>query len=215
MLSKILPTSSVAINTFAIKTRFVNFYIYSQDGFALCIDTGMKIRNLGKELRKIGLVSEDVSHIFLTHTDSDHVGGISAFPGAKIYISELEEQIINGKTRRSPLMRNTLIRSDYVKLKDNQTVSIGPIEVLAISTPGHTPGSMSYLINRSTLFAGDTIYLKKGKATTGNRFFNMDVNTQKQSIKKLAQLQDISMLFTGHSGMTDQFSDALGNWENQ
>ena len=211
MFSKILATSEIAPNVFAVKTRYVNFYIYSQDGFALCIDTGMKIRNPDKELQKIGLVTKDISHIFLTHTDSDHVGGIPAFPNAKLYISELEEQIINGQTRRSPFIRNSLTRSDYTKLKDGQSVFVGDIEILAISTPGHTTGSMSYLINRKFLFVGDTIYLKKGKATTGNSFFNMRIDTQMQSIKKLAQLQGISFLFTGHSGTTNRFSDAFDN----
>jgi hydroxyacylglutathione hydrolase len=211
MFSKTLPTSRIAPNVFAVKTRFVNFYIYSKDGFALCVDTGMKIHNLSKELQKINLTLKDISHVFLTHTDSDHVGGITAFSDAKLYISELEEQIINGQTKRSPLIRNAPIRRDYTKLKDNQSVFVGPIEVLAISTSGHTTGSMSYLINRNLLFVGDTIYLKKGKATTGIRLFNMDIGIQTQSIKKLAQLQDISLLFTGHSGMTDRFRDAIGD----
>jgi len=213
MIFKTLPTSRIAPNVFAVKTQFVNFYICSQDGFALCIDTGMRIRNLGKELQKIDLMPEDISHIFLTHTDSDHVGGIPTFSGAKLYISKLEEQIINGQTGRSTIIRNTLIRSDYTKLEDNQTIFVGPIEILSISTPGHTTGSMSYLINRNLLFTGDTIYIKKGKATTGNKLLNMDIKTQTQSIKKLAQLDNISLLCTAHSGMTDRFDDAIGDWK--
>lgn len=211
MFSKILPTSEIAPNIFAVKTRFVNFYIYSQDDFTFCIDVGIKIRNLDKELQKIGILAKDISHIFLTHTDNDHVGGIPAFPNAKIYISELEEQIINGQTKRSPFLRNKLIRPDYIKLKDNQNITIGSIDILAISTPGHTTGSMSYLINRKFLFVGDTIYLKNSKATTGNSFFNMDIGTQTQSIKKISQLQDVSLLFTGHSGITDRFNDVFDN----
>ena len=213
MFFKTIPTSRIAPSVFAVKTQFVNFYVCSQDGFSLCIDTGMKVRNLGKELQKIDLMPEDISHIFLTHTDSDHVGGIPTFSGAKLYISELEEQIINGQTGRSPIIRNTLIRSDYIRLEDDQTILVGPIEVLAMSTPGHTTGSMSYLINRNLLFVGDTIYIKNGKATTGNRIFNMDIKIQIQSIKRLAQLQGVSLLCTGHSGVTDRFDDAIADWK--
>lgn len=40
----------------------------------------------------------------------------------------------------------------------------------------------------------------------------MDTTTQKESIKKLAKLKDIEMMFTAHSGYTDNFTDAMKPW---
>ena len=60
-----------------------------------------------------------------------------------------------------------------------EIITIGSAKVKAISTPGHTIGSMSYLLNDNTLFVGDTIDLKKDRATAGSHFMNMDTKIQK------------------------------------
>jgi hypothetical protein len=53
--------------------------------------------------------------------------------------------------------------------------------------------------------------LKNGKADLFNEFFNMDSETEKESIKKLAALQNIKYIFTAHYGFTDDAGKALGN----
>jgi hypothetical protein len=41
----------------------------------------------------------------------------------------------------------------------------------------------------------------------------MDYETQKESIRKLARLQNIGWVFTGHSGYTDDFKRAFDYWK--
>jgi glyoxylase-like metal-dependent hydrolase (beta-lactamase superfamily II) len=52
-------------------------------------------------------------------------------------------------------------RFDYVKLQDGQQIgfSAGGPKVRVIFTPGHTPGSTSYVIDEKYMICGDTIFI--------------------------------------------------------
>ena len=67
-------------------------------------------------------------------------------------------------------------------------------------TPGHTPGSMSYLVNDSILFTGDTLTIQKGKVKPFFWLQNMNTRLQKESIKKLLKIDNVKMICTGHTG---------------
>jgi glyoxylase-like metal-dependent hydrolase (beta-lactamase superfamily II) len=97
-------------------------------------------------------------------------------------------------------------------LKDNELITIGNIKVKAISTPGHTPGSTSYLINDRSLFIGDTLRLVRGKVRPFTWWLNLDRKAMKLSIRKLSQLQNIDLLATAHSGYTKDFKGAMSDW---
>jgi len=94
---------------------------------------------------------------------------------------------------------------------------VGKTSVEAIATPGHTLGSMSYLVNDSILFVGDTVMLKEGKVRPLSKQFSrdkvhMDIARQTESIKELAQLENISLMVTAHTGFTTDFQSAMSAW---
>ncbi len=212
MLFKTNPTSQIAPDVYSVRTRYVNFYVCQANGFAIGIDAGLGASAIKKELSKIQISPQNITHIFLTHSDRDHVEGVKIFSKARMFISKLEEPLMNGEIKRSLFARNSKLVGDYVTLSDGDTFILGSLEVKAISTPGHTIGSMSYLINNHLLFVGDTIHLKKDKATTGINFMNMNARLQKESLKKLAQLKDISIMGTGHSGICKNFNAVMNEW---
>ena len=209
MLFKTIPTSQIAPNLYSVRTGYVNFYIYRENKFAMCIDAGVGISKIKKELNKIHISPEEIIHVFLTHSDKDHVEGIKLFSKANIYISKLEEPLMSGEIKRSRLTRNSKLGREHVTLSDGDVITLGSIDIKAIGTPGHTIGSMSYLINDHLLFVGDTIHLKKDRATTGINFMNMDIKLQQESLKKLAALKNISLLCTGHTGVSKNFSSVM------
>lgn len=55
-----------------------------------------------------------------------------------------------------------------------------------------------------------TILLSEGIMDRG--FLMMDKNLQRQSITRLAELKNISMLCTAHSGFSDTYEDAMQAW---
>jgi glyoxylase-like metal-dependent hydrolase (beta-lactamase superfamily II) len=112
-------------------------------------------------------------------------------------------------------VHNARIDRSYRLLDDNERVSAGPISVQAISTPGHTTGSMSYLVNGSLLFVGDAFKLVAGRVHPKRPYINMDMAGHKASIRKLAQLANIRLACTAHNGYTEEFEAAICNWKDK
>ncbi|OHD12047.1 MAG: hypothetical protein A2086_04150 [Spirochaetes bacterium GWD1_27_9] len=205
-------TSQVIENIFTVKGKIVNFYIVKDDKNLVCFDTGDNIDEIKKELVKININPLDVNYIFFTHSDYDHAGCLELFPNAKIYLSKDEEQMITGKKARMLFFFNKSIKN-YTLLNDNETITIGNLKITGISMPGHTPGSMAYVLNDNILFTGDALLLKDNKVTNFPKFYTIDMETHKNSIKKIAGFENIKYLFTAHSGFTDNFNEAIKDWK--
>jgi glyoxylase-like metal-dependent hydrolase (beta-lactamase superfamily II) len=200
-------------NIFSIKCGTVNFYIYQKGHTIIAIDSGYCKPVIKEELNRINIEADKIYHLFLTHSDIDHAGGLSLFKNANIFISADEEQMIShGRPRKFGFLYNFPLNTSYTLLKDNNEISIGSIKIKAIETPGHTPGSMSYIINNEILFVGDAIKLFKGKAKP-NRSFSMDYEKQLESIRKIAKINGIKYLFTAHRGYTKDFNKAMEDWK--
>lgn len=209
---KPLPTGEVAPGIFAIDNKMVNFYIFKGDKGFFAIDAGKDTNLALAEMKKTGIDPLKVFAVLLTHTDFDHTAGIVLFPNAKVFISRPEEQIVNGKTDRSPLFKNRLPGS-YGFLEDGQVTNIAGFSVRSILTPGHTLGSFSFVVNGKYLFTGDTLRLKNGAVLPFVNFINMDTEKEKLSIRKLAALNGIEKIFTAHSGSSDNFNKAFKDWK--
>lgn len=206
-------TKRITENIFAVKTIMVNLFVVKNGDNTICIDTGFGNERVKRGLSRLGIDPLTVSHVFLTHSDYDHAECIDLFAKADVYLSKDEEQMVNGTTTRTfGAKYNSPISRKYNLLKDEEVVRIGNIVVKGITTPGHTPGSMSYLVNGTSLFVGDSLAITNGRVHTFPRFINMDTATQKESIKKLARIKDIEMMFTAHSGHTDNFIGAMKHW---
>ena len=91
-------------------------------------------------------------------------------------------------------------------------IEVGRIKVEVITTPGHTPGQVSYLINNEVLCIGDTLNIENGKVKPFYKFWNMDHETDIKSIQKLAKLNHISVLCTAHTGWTQDWDHAISEW---
>jgi len=107
-----------------------------------------------------------VSYLFLTHCHYDHVGGAVALRdrlGCKIVAHRLDAEYLEAAddtvtaaswygARMTPLMIDQ-------KMKGHESVfKVGNGEVLAYHCPGHSPGSLVYLIrleNKKVLFGQD------------------------------------------------------------
>lgn len=189
---------------------FVNMFAIDLGNRIICIDTGFRKSNVLNGFRKSGLDFKKVSSVFLTHSDFDHIANVGIFSNATTYISEKEGNLIRRKHVRSFFNFYCESLDTYTALKDNSEIKINnSILVKAISTPGHTPGSMSYLLNDTILFTGDALILKNGKVKPFYPLLNMDNKTLTQSIKKLSNLSNISILITAHTGYTDKYEFAM------
>ncbi len=213
-------TGQVGDNLYAVRDRDVNLFLYSDGESTLCIDAGyMNNYDLRTELEKVGIDPASITHLFLTHTDMDHAGGIDKdsrtdwFPNAKVFMGRDEECMIKRcATRMFFLMNPVEISRAYVLLDDADVVHVGDVTVQTFATPGHTPGHMAYLINGEILCTGDALVLKDERVEPFYRTWNMDHERTIQSVRKIAALENVTVVCTSHTKCTRNFDDLMHPW---
>jgi hydroxyacylglutathione hydrolase len=211
-----VDTGQVAENVYAVRVKDANMFIYADGEHAIAIDAAYAGKALQEEWKRLPISSESVTHVFLTHADVDHTGGLDLFPNAQVYLARDEEQMIDGTTPRLFwVYHSPKIGRAYTLLADGDVITAGTIKVQAIATPGHTPGSMSFLVNDSVLFTGDTLKLQNGLLDTFYRLLSVDTATQRESIEKLAGLQNVALLCTAHTGCTTDYARAMRHWREK
>lgn len=203
------PTGLAAPDLYVIRDTFTNFYVIKNNDAYVAFDAGNDIKEDLDQMRKLEIDPLKVSAVFLTHTDADHVASVALFKNAVFYISRDEEQLLTGKIHRFFILNNSLPVS-HVVFDDGQIIDAAGVKVQAIVTPGHTPGSACFVVNDTYLFTGDTIGLRNGVAGKFSDVFNMDTKTQLISHDKLKKLTGISVICTGHHGITYDFRKAFG-----
>lgn len=121
-------------------------YVLISEGEALIVDPSRHIDVYLELVQKEGAV---IRHIADTHVHADHISGgpeLAKRTGATYYLPSSDVQ--DGTVSFEPLENHSQIRMGKVI-----------VEVLAIPTPGHTPGSTSLLVNKKHLLSGDTIFV--------------------------------------------------------
>jgi len=204
-----VETKEVVQNVYSIKDSFVNMFLVRDSDVYLAIDAGNDVEVIAGELKKLNINPDNIMAVMLTHTDGDHTAALKLFKNAKIYLSRQEEQMINGTTSKFLGIGNKLFTKDNTLLDDQQDLSVGNIRIKAILTPGHTPGSMSYLVNDKFLFVGDAFGLEAGKIDKPNEFFSKDMKTAILSFQKINKLPKAEYVFTAHTGYNEDYKNAV------
>ena len=138
------------------------------------------------------LVGSDLKYILMTHSHSDHVGALSQVK------SKLSAPVAAHKLDAGGLP----VAADIL-LNDSDLVVFGSnIELKVLHTPGHTPGSLCYLLN-DFLFSGDTIF----PDGPGHTRAPANLKQVIESItSKIFVLSDNTLIYPGHGT-----SSILGN----
>lgn len=205
----VIETQEVVSNIYSVKDGFVNMFLVKDSDNYIAIDAGADVKTIRKELIMLKIDTAKIEAVLLTHGDGDHTAALSVFKNATVYMAREEEQMINGKTAKMMFFHNKLSRKDYTLLEDGQNLIIGKTHILCILTPGHTPGSMSYLIDNKYLFVGDAFGLKDGKIDKANSFFSKDLKLAVKSFKKIKNLPNVEFIFTAHNGFTNDYKNAV------
>ncbi|MFX1251799.1 MAG: MBL fold metallo-hydrolase [Promethearchaeota archaeon] len=200
----------------------VNCYLVKTNNTFTLIDSGFsKSRTkIEKELENAGCKPGNLRLIVVTHGDADHIGNCAYFRekyGAKIamhnddsgmteYGDFLYNRQVNFFTKilfKSvtiilALFGLKLKKSDQFKpdisLQDGDDLSEYGFDARVLHIPGHSQGSVGYLLSNGDLFCGDL--LKNDKEPVK---FPMIVDHEafNTSIKKLKELK-INTVFPGH-----------------
>jgi glyoxylase-like metal-dependent hydrolase (beta-lactamase superfamily II) len=177
-------------NVYALESTRGSYSYLIKDKEAILIDTGNpgKVKDILKEIESLNIKPKNIKHILLTHHDVDHVGNATLLQketGATLWASKKDIPYILGDKSRpgikkvaSFLMR--VKKPEKIKSYDDQ--KIDDIEI--ISTPGHTPGHVSFLY-KDILFAGDLVRNSNGVLKKLPKMGNSDDKTLKESILKM------------------------------
>ena len=148
-----------------------------------------------------GVAGRTVTAILLTHGHDDHIAAVGEFRGlvkAPVYLHRddwmLWDRVFPGT------------EPDH-GIDDGDTFDVAGVRLVALHTPGHSPGSVSfYLKSEGTVFTGDTLF-QGGPGATGRSF--SDFPTITESIKsRLLTLPADTVVRTGHGDSTTVGAEA-------
>ncbi len=195
-----------------IKDSFTEMFLMRTSKGFIAIDSGFHSANIRKGLAYNNIQPEDVKAVFITHSDIDHQHAAGIFTKAQFYFPEKELEMIENKIPRLrylPFIKNSICLKSYTTVNDDDSIWIDNLKVKCISLPGHTLGSMGYLIDDKYLFSGDAFRIKNGKITVPYlKLFVMDLNEMEKSINKICTFTGVQYIFTSHSGFTTDLSSA-------
>jgi len=172
-------TSEHRIET--IQAGGANVYLVANGGQSVLVDAGGK-QATGKileELHRSGLNPEDVKLIILTHTHYDHVGslkelqdvtqakilvhqneagslaaGYTEFPQGTMVLTRLISFIGRRLARR--MGEYAAVRPD-ISITDRFDLEPSGVHGDVLPTPGHSPGSVCFIVDGKTALVGDTL----------------------------------------------------------
>lgn len=204
-----METGHIVDNISVVKDDFANVFILQDSTQYVVIDCAINPAIVAEQMGKLGINPDDVVAVFLTHTDEDHVGALSLFDKAKLYMPKEEKKMIDGTNTDFLWFGNSLSRTDYILLDDRETVQIGNLKFEAFLAPGHTSGISAYLVNDTYLFIGDIASLKNGKIAPVPAFFDRDSEQAVKSHEIIRHIPTAEYIFTGHWGYTDDYQTAV------
>src|SRR6185312_14580557 len=95
-------------------------------------------------LKKLGLDPASVKYLIISHGHGDHVGGAKLMQdrfGSRLVMGGPDWEYIENSVKRFP---NGKPKRDIVAT-DGQKITLGDASVTIVTTPGHTPGTLSMI----------------------------------------------------------------------
>lgn len=172
-------------------------------GEAICIDPGDEPDEILALARDMGVTIKVIAN---SHAHIDHVmgvRGVQSATGAQFLLHHQDLDLLRDGFDRSaarfgldPEQRPPL-PENYVE--DGDVIEVAGVRLTAITTPGHTPGSVSYY-TEGMLFSGDTLF----RGSIGRTDLpGGDYNQEMESIcNKLLTLPEETIVLPGHMEQT-------------
>ncbi|MGI5979396.1 MAG: MBL fold metallo-hydrolase [Oscillospiraceae bacterium] len=180
---------------------YTNCYILqgAEAGRCVLIDPADGGPEICRTLEEIGTVPEAV---LLTHGHFDHILAVpylqERWPELPVYCHPLDCPRETTEKYGGRVYPTVSAFRNLIHYRDGDEISVGGVRVKVISTPGHTPGSVSLAVE-DAIFTGDTLF----KGSIGRTDFEGgNDRDMERSLACLAALEGDYRVFPGHDETT-------------
>jgi hydroxyacylglutathione hydrolase len=193
------------VETFPVGMLYTNCYVAccQKTKEALIIDPGLEYTQESIPISNYIAKEElKVKFIINTHGHDDHIKGDSVFQEkykVPVCIHRLDEHYL-GEVSFKPSLPNVL-------LDDGSQIVCGEETLKVLHTPGHTQGSIC-LIGEKLVFTGDTLFAGSIGRTD---FEGGSIKEMQASLKKIKQLPDYLLVYSGHGETTIMAQEKRAN----
>lgn len=191
------------LRSLVVGPLMVNTYILidPKTRHAAIIDPGAEAVRILSEVERL-----NVNPVILlnTHTHGDHIGGnetIKAMTTALLAVHRAEaEWLADPSANLSDMLGSPIISPPAdILLEDNESLHVGELELKVLHTPGHSPGSVCFVVNNS-VFCGDLVF-REGVGRTD--LPGGDMGQLVHSIRhRILTLPEDTVLYPGHGPST-------------
>ena len=160
--------------------------------------TTKRAKKLIDQLASIGVKPTDIRYVAISHTHGDHIGNLDKFPASTL-IMQGPEYAFAFEGKKTPFPASQTV----MKLTGDHNV-FGDGSVTILSTPGHTPGHESLMLNLPktgfVLLTGDAVHFKDNWDNKRVPSMNTDKDQTLASMKRLETLlvQHKAQLWINH-----------------
>ena len=195
----------------------VNCYLIEESDSLTLIDAAIP-SSYKKILKAAKDIGKPIKQIVLTHAHSDHIGSLDALKerlqDVKVNVSKRDALLLKGDKSLLEGEPKTPIRGGVpksIQTRPDRLLGDGDMigSLRVVTTPGHTPGSISLIDTRTnTMIVGDAFQVRGGVAVSGTlkwlfpapamATWNKEVSIQ--SAKKIKAINP-SVLAAGHGKM--------------
>ncbi len=176
-----------------------SYILCSENGDCAVVDPGDEVSGLQKTLNENGL---RCTAVLLTHAHFDHAGSCLELQktGARIYMHASDMQLVETDKNLARLFGKKFQRfTPDVTVHDGDEIDILNEKINVFHTPGHTAGSVCYVMG-NVIFSGDTLFRLSVGRTDFPTGSTKELN---RSVKKLFGLPGDYTVYPGHGEITD------------
>ncbi len=186
-----LPGSSAKIIQFRRVGKGCLSYLIGSEKEAAVMDA-----SLDPDVYLHAAQSQDwsIAAVLDTHIHADHLSRsrlLAERAGAKLYLPDQKR-----------------VKYSFTALKEGSTIQVGKAFINALKTPGHTPESMCYLLDRQALFTGDTLFLQgvgRPDLHASTEEARTNAHLLYRSLRHILALPPYTLVLPGHTSTPPPF----------